>query len=86
MLTDVELDPGRVMEWPARPRSIDTPVRVAVITVNYNTRLLIAQLIYSLYAGLGKQQLAQLLVVDNASTDGFHRTTRVYGLARGCAS
>jgi glycosyltransferase involved in cell wall biosynthesis len=70
MLTDVVLDPGRVMEWPAGPRSIDRPVRVAVITVNYNTRLLIAQLIYSLYARLGKPQLAQLLVVDNASTDG----------------
>ena len=70
MLTGVVLDPGRVMEWPARPTSIDTPVRVAVITVNYNTRLLIAQLIYSLYGRLGKEQLAQLLVVDNASTDG----------------
>jgi hypothetical protein len=55
--------PGRVMEWPARPRSIDTPVRVAVITVNYNARLLIAQLIYSPYARLGKQAPAQLLVV-----------------------
>ena len=49
---------------------METPVRVAVITVNYNTRLLIAQLIFSLYGRLGKQQLAQILVVDNASTDG----------------
>jgi glycosyltransferase involved in cell wall biosynthesis len=61
---------GRVTEWPARPTSRDTPVRVAVITVNYNTRLLIAQLIYSLYARPGTRQLAQVLVVDNASTDG----------------
>jgi glycosyltransferase involved in cell wall biosynthesis len=57
----------RVTEWPAEPTSKHAPLRVAVITVNYNTRLLIAQLIYSLYARLGKQQL---LVVDNASTDG----------------
>jgi glycosyltransferase involved in cell wall biosynthesis len=59
----------RVTEWPATPTS-NTPARVAVITVNYNTRLLIAQLIYSLYARLGTEQLAQVLVVDNASTDG----------------
>src|SRR3979409_442996 len=39
MLRGVVLDPGRVMDWPARPTSKDTPVRVAVITVNYNTRL-----------------------------------------------
>jgi hypothetical protein len=70
MLTDVVLDPGRRRDWPVRPSSIHTPVRVAVISVNYNTRVLIAQLIYSLYARLGKQHLAQVLVVDNASTDG----------------
>jgi len=57
----------RVTDWPARPASKNSPLRVAVITVNYNTRLLIAQLIYSLHARLGKQQV---LVVDNASTDG----------------
>jgi glycosyltransferase involved in cell wall biosynthesis len=42
---------------------------VAVITVNHNTRLLMAQLIYSLCARLGNQ-FSQLIVVDNASTDG----------------
>ena len=42
---------------------------MAVITVNHNTRLLIAQLIYSLCTRVGNQ-LSLLVVVDNASTDG----------------
>jgi Glycosyl transferase family 2 len=67
MLTDVVRDPGRLTEWPAGPtRTRTTQARVAVITVNYNTRLLI----YSLFARLGSRQVATLLVVDNASTDG----------------
>jgi len=70
MLRNVVLDPGRARDWPIRPISRQASTRVAVITVNYNTRLLIAQLIYSIYAGAGNEQVAQLLVADNGSTDG----------------
>jgi glycosyltransferase involved in cell wall biosynthesis len=37
---------------------------------NFNTRRLIAQLIFSLYRLLGRDQFTELVVVDNASTDG----------------
>ncbi len=70
MLTDVALDSGRVTAWPTRIKATAAQPRVAVVTANYNTRLLVAQLIYSLYARLGDQQVAQVVVVDNASTDG----------------
>jgi hypothetical protein len=45
----------------------DAPV--GIVVVNYNTRDLIAQLIYSLYRQV-RQPRFQLVVVDNASTDG----------------
>jgi len=67
---DEALDMGRATEWPTRIKTTVAQTRVAVVTVNYNTRLLIAQVLYSLYARLGDQQVAQVLVVDNASTDG----------------
>ncbi len=70
MLTDVVLDPGRVRNWPTGPRSTRDKARVAAITVNYNTRVLIAQLLYSLYGRPGNQQMVRMVVVDNASTDG----------------
>jgi glycosyltransferase involved in cell wall biosynthesis len=41
-----------------------------VVVANYNTRLLIAQLLFSLYRLLGRDQFSQLVVVDNASRDG----------------
>jgi glycosyltransferase involved in cell wall biosynthesis len=37
---------------------------------NFNTRRLIAQLVFSLYRLLGRDEVAQIVVVDNASTDG----------------
>jgi glycosyltransferase involved in cell wall biosynthesis len=43
---------------------------VAIVVANYNTRRLIAQLVFSLYRLLGRDQFAELVVVDNASNDG----------------
>jgi glycosyltransferase involved in cell wall biosynthesis len=57
--------------WPfgsGKTRS-DRP-RVGIVVVNSNTRRLIAQLVFSLYRVLGGSEFAQLVVVDNASSDG----------------
>ncbi len=44
--------------------------RVGIVVANFNTRRLIAQLVYSLYRVLGAHEFTQLVIVDNASTDG----------------
>ncbi len=44
--------------------------RVGIVVANFNTRRLIAQLVFSLYRLLGRSEFTQLVVVDNASTDG----------------
>lgn len=44
--------------------------RLGIVVANFNTRLLIAQLVFSLYRLLGRSEFAQIVVVDNASTDG----------------
>jgi len=61
---------SRKQAWPTRRRSRMSPARVAVISVNYNTRLLIAQLIYSLRTRCAPAELAHVVVVDNGSRDG----------------
>lgn len=43
---------------------------VGIVVANFNTRRLIAQLVFSLYRLLGRDQFSELVVVDNASTDG----------------
>ena len=43
---------------------------VAIVVANYNTSRLIAQLVFSIYRLLGRDQFSELVVVDNASTDG----------------
>jgi glycosyltransferase involved in cell wall biosynthesis len=44
--------------------------RVGIVVASFNTRRLIAQLVYSLYRILGAREFTQLVVVDNASADG----------------
>jgi glycosyltransferase involved in cell wall biosynthesis len=57
--------------WPSVSNNSERrPPRVAIVVANFNTRLLIAQLIFSLFRLLGRSEFAQLVVVDNASTDG----------------
>src|SRR6266496_3123118 len=43
---------------------------LGIVVANFNTRHLIAQLVFSLYRLLGRSEFAQLVIVDNASTDG----------------
>jgi|GEM_PF-1629077 hypothetical protein len=44
--------------------------RVGVVVANYNTANLISQLIFSLHRIVHSPKVAQIVVVDNASTDG----------------
>jgi glycosyltransferase involved in cell wall biosynthesis len=50
--------------------------RVAIVVVNHNKRILISELIFSLYRILGRDQFAAVVVVDNASTDGSVQVLR----------
>jgi glycosyltransferase involved in cell wall biosynthesis len=43
---------------------------VAIVVASFNTKRLIAQLVFSLYRVLGRDQFSELVVVDNGSTDG----------------
>ena len=56
--------------WPVATDPVKTPATTAIVTVSYNTRELIAQLIWTIHRALGPDGFARLLVVDNASTDG----------------
>jgi hypothetical protein len=57
--------------WPAdlSGRGSNQP-RVGIVVASFNTRRLIAHLIFSLYRLLGRSEFSELVVVDNASTDG----------------
>jgi glycosyltransferase involved in cell wall biosynthesis len=57
--------------WPIDPNATraEEP-RVGIVVATFNTRRLIAQLVFSLYRLLGRTEFAQIVVVDNASTDG----------------
>lgn len=61
---------ARRTPWPSVARTGSERQTVGIVVVNFNTRRLIAHLIFSLYRLLGRDEFAQLVVVDNASTDG----------------
>lgn len=52
--------------WPAA----GSETGVSAVTVNWNTKDLLAGLVFSLCRILGREQLARIVVVDNGSTDG----------------
>jgi hypothetical protein len=57
--------------WPIAVNSARSDQkRVGIVVANFNTRRLIAQLVFSLYRLLGRNEFAQIVVVDNGSTDG----------------
>jgi Glycosyl transferase family 2 len=65
------LAPSARTVWPTDSSATGTDEpRVGIVVVTFNTRRLIAQLLFSLYRLLGRNEFAQLVVVDNASTDG----------------
>jgi glycosyltransferase involved in cell wall biosynthesis len=55
--------------WPARSQG-GGGESVAIVVANFNTRRLIAQLVFSLYRLLGSDQFCKLVIVDNGSSDG----------------
>ena len=58
----------RTRPWPTRSSPADD-ARVGVVMVSFNTRLITAQAIYSLFHTI-QQPSFRLVVIDNASTDG----------------
>jgi hypothetical protein len=60
--------------WPRSAAGSEAGDRVAIVVVNYQTRELVSQLVFSLQRILGRDQFAALVVVDNASSDGSDRT------------
>ena len=60
----------RRVPWPLSSGPARSRRRVGIVVANFNTRRLIAQLVFSLYRLLGRSEFAQLVIVDNASTDG----------------
>src|SRR5690349_2529355 len=75
---------GREQAWPVRLGDGQSPARVAVISVNCNTRLLIAQLIYSLRTRCTPAEPADIVLVDNASQDGSQELLTQFEAAGPC--
>jgi glycosyltransferase involved in cell wall biosynthesis len=59
--------------WRRPDQAIGQPARVAVVTVNYNTRDLIALLLWSFYRVMERRSAFTVVVVDNGSVDGSAR-------------
>jgi glycosyltransferase involved in cell wall biosynthesis len=55
--------------WPVGRRRPDA-VKVGVVTVNWNTAGLLARLVFGLRRVVGPGTITEIVVVDNASTDG----------------
>lgn len=55
--------------WPSWPGQAAPGDRVAIAIVNFNTAGLLAHLLFSVFRVLPREQVARVLVVDNASTD-----------------
>lgn len=62
--------------WPDTIQQVKSPQSTAIVTVNYNTYQLIAQLIWSIYHSLKRGGFAKLVVVDNNSSDGSQQLLR----------
>src|SRR5438128_137835 len=70
-MTMPEAPATRRTPWPIMSDAADgEQPSVGIVVANFNTRRLIAQLVFSLYRLLGRSEFGQLVVVDNASTDG----------------
>lgn len=63
------LSPNAIPVWWPSPAISAPPTGIAVASVNYNTKPMIAHLLWSLYRFLG-DELRSVVVVDNGSSDG----------------
>ena len=62
--------------WPANDLPDSLSARVGIAIVNYNTADLLSHLLFSLFRIVGRWQLGNVIVVDNASTDGSRALLR----------
>jgi glycosyltransferase involved in cell wall biosynthesis len=81
----------RRTSWPSGTRSGGERKRVGIVVANFNTSRLVAHLVFSLYRLLGGSEFAQLVVVDNASTDrsrqllnALHRARLIHLISNRC--
>jgi glycosyltransferase involved in cell wall biosynthesis len=72
----------RRISWPSGTHSGGERKRVGIVVANFNTRRLVAHLVFSLYRLLGRSEFAQLVVVDNGSTDGSRELLNALHRAR----
>ena len=56
-------------DWPRQTNHLARSNKVAIAVVSYNTAPLVSLLLFSLFRVLGRDQIARIVVVDNASTD-----------------
>ena len=52
------------------------PPKVAIVVVNFNTKDLIALLLFSIFKNMGTDRVSQIVVVDNNSSDGSRELLR----------
>jgi len=81
----------RRTSWPSGTRSGGERKRVGIVVAHFNTSRLVAHLVFSLYRLLGGSEFAQLVVVDNASTDrsrqllnALHRARLIHLIRNRC--
>ena len=55
--------------FPKRITVADECDKIAVVTVNYNTKEYISVLLFSIYKNLGTNKIAEIVVFDNNSVD-----------------
>jgi glycosyltransferase involved in cell wall biosynthesis len=67
--------------WPKAGQSnyLMKPNKAAIAIVNCNTALHLSLLLFSLFRILGKDQIARIVVVDNASTDYSSQILKAFG-------
>lgn len=71
---------GRTREWPVPASPPPTPAATAIVTVNHNTLELVTFLLWSIQTALPVH--GEIVVVDNASTDGSREVLAALADAR----